>query len=228
MKETNKEQKKMPVVAITLVALVGIVGGTFAYFTSEAVFPNVFQTKTYQTELTEKFTAPDNWTPGTQTQKEVIVKNTGEIPVAARVSYTESWVSSSGTTLPNTLEDGSKVVEIHMPDATNWINYNGWFYYNKALNQNETATFMDYVTFNENVEINYTEENVYTYTDDTTSTGTTPVEGKTVKQVTKKFKTNETGYAGATYTLTITIQTVQYDAYENQWSVSKDNVNIRA
>ncbi len=68
MEETNNKSKKMPVMAIALVALVGIIGGTFAYFTSEAVFPNVFQTKTYQTEMTEKFIAPDNWTPGTQTQ----------------------------------------------------------------------------------------------------------------------------------------------------------------
>ena len=226
MKETNNEQKKVPVVALALVALVGIVGGTFAYFTSEAVFPNIFQTKTYQTELTEKFIAPDNWTPGTETQKEVIIKNTGEIPVAARVSLQESWVSSTGNSLPTTLEDGSKVVDIHMPNASDWINYNGWYYYNKALNNNEIATFMDYVTFNENVEITYTEENVYTYTDNTTSTGTSPVEGKTVKEVTKKFNTSDTGYAGATYTLTITIQTVQYDAYESEWGVERSNVNI--
>ena len=86
---------------------------------------------------------------------------------------------------------------------------------------------MDYVTYNPKVDINFDEVTTYTYTDDTTSTGTTPVEGKTVKKITKKYTSEESGYAGATYTLTITIQTVQYDAYESHWGVTRDTVDIK-
>ena len=48
------EQKKnrKPLIAIALALLVGLVGGTIAYFTSEATFSNQFKTKPYSTEIT--------------------------------------------------------------------------------------------------------------------------------------------------------------------------------
>ena len=243
----KNKNKKMPIIAITALAIIGIVGGTIAYFTSESVFPNVFKTKKIEAEFTEEFTSPDptvpgspEWKPGSKVDKVVEIKNTSDIPLAARVSYTEEWVAADGTKLPNTIEvEGAqeRVVNIHMPEEANWIKdgtadnikgqpVNTWYYYNKVIKKNETAKFMDYVTFNPKVDIEYDEEITYTYTDNTTSTGPTPEEGKTVKKTTKKYTSKENGYAGATYTLTITIQTVQYDAYESHWGVSKDTVNI--
>ena len=243
----KNKNKKMPIIAITALAIIGIVGGTIAYFTSESVFPNVFKTKKIEAEFTEEFTSPDpndpnapEWKPGSKVDKVVEIKNTSDIPLAARVSYTEEWVAADGTKLPNTIEvEGAqeRVVNIHMPEEANWIKdgtadnikgqpVNTWYYYNKVIKKNETAKFMDYVTFNPKVDIEYDEEITYTYTDNTTSTGPTPEEGKTVKKTTKKYTSKDNGYAGATYTLTITIQTVQYDAYESHWGVSKDTVNI--
>ena len=179
MKKTNK---KMPIIAIAALAIIGIVGGTIAYFTSESVFPNVFKTKKVETEFTEEFTPPEDWGPGDEAAKLVKVTNTSDIPLAVRVSYTEEWVSSNGTKLPNTIEvDGEtqRVVNIHMTDAANWIkvgtedNVKGeevktWYYYNKALKKGETATFMDKVTFNKNVNIEFDEAITYTYSDGTT------------------------------------------------------------
>ena len=62
---------KKALIALALVALVGVVGGTFAYFTSNATFTNEFTTGTYSTSVTEEFVSPDNWTPGTTTTKKI-------------------------------------------------------------------------------------------------------------------------------------------------------------
>lgn len=72
-----------------IIALVGIVGATFAYFTSSATLSNEFKTGTYSTSVTEEFVSPDNWTPGTTTKKKVNVTNNGSVNVAVRTSYTE-------------------------------------------------------------------------------------------------------------------------------------------
>jgi len=224
MKE--KKKQKLPIIALIVLGLVGIIGGTIAYFTTEVAFPNVFRTKTYEVELTEEFKSPDEWAPGEQTKKVVQAKNTGEVPTAVRVSYTEEWVAADGSKPSITLPDGSKVVELHMPEKDNWTFYDGWYYYNKVLNTGESVVFIDYVTFNPNVNIEYEEENEYTYDDGTTSVGDTPTAGKKVVKTTKKYTPKKNGYAGATYTLTITVQTVQADAYDTIWNVNKNTIKI--
>ena len=235
----KKNNKKMPIIAITALAIIGIVGGTIAYFTSESIFPNIFKTKKVEWETTEEFTPPnpEDWKPGAEVAKKVTVNNPSDIPIATRVSYTEEWIAADGTKLSNTLDDDSRVVIINMPDATNWIkvgtedNVKGepvktWYYYNKVLKKGDSVVFMDKVKFNDKVDIEYDEVTTYTYADGSESTGATPEEGKTVTKTTKKYTSKDNGYAGATYTLTITIQTVQYDAYEAHWGVTKDTVNI--
>ena len=86
-------------IALALVALIGIVGGTYAYFTSTSTLNNSFQTGTYATSVTEEFVSPTNWVPGTVTQKKVNVTNKGTVSIVARASYTESWTAADGTSL---------------------------------------------------------------------------------------------------------------------------------
>lgn len=75
---------------VALLALT-IVGGSFAYFTQQDTKQNEFTTGKYQTSLDETFTSPETWTPGTETTKEVLVRNIGNIDVVAKVDFTESW-----------------------------------------------------------------------------------------------------------------------------------------
>ena len=49
----------------------------------------------YQNEIVEKFESPSTWTPGTTILKTVTVKNTDNIQIAVRVSYTEKWVNGN-------------------------------------------------------------------------------------------------------------------------------------
>ena len=88
---------KKSLIALALIVLVGVAGATFAYFTSSATLSNEFTTGTYSTSVTEEFVSPDNWTPGTVTQKKVNVTNNGSVDVAVRASYTEKWLAADGT-----------------------------------------------------------------------------------------------------------------------------------
>ena len=72
MKKVLKNKKSL--IAIGLIILGGIIGATIAYFRTSETFPNVFKTKPYSTRVTEIFESPDNWTPGTTTEKKVFAK----------------------------------------------------------------------------------------------------------------------------------------------------------
>ena len=54
---------------LLLVAVIGVVGLTVAYFSSTATFENEFQTSEYGATYIEKFVSPDNWLPGDEVEK---------------------------------------------------------------------------------------------------------------------------------------------------------------
>ncbi len=202
-----KKGNKKPLVALLVIALCGAVAGVFAYFTSTDEFANIFKAETYHMEVTETFTSPEDWVPGTTTSKNVVATNKGNVDAAVRVSYTESWVDAKGQTLP--LEkDGLKAAIINFADDLNskWTKSTEggveYYYYNTKLAENDsTSSFIKSVTFNKDVKIDVehdckTEGNVKTCT------------------------TNSVGYAGGTYTLNIKVETVQYDQYKAAWETN--------
>lgn len=235
------KNKKMPLIALAIIAIVGVVGVTLAYFTSSAEFLNTFKTKAYKTELTENFVSPKDWTPGATTNKLVQVKNTGDIPIAARVTLTEEWKTEGGDTLPNTLEDGTtRVVTLNGLDTDKWkkLDENSMvYYYNEPINPSDPVvpvTFMESVTFNKDVKIGYAEKVFESYKadpeddqeeaveielvyNDTTkkyevkAADQDTINGKTKVSSRKTYETTNDSYAGATYTLNIFIETVQAD-----------------
>ena len=214
MKQERKENKA-PIIALLVIAIVGVVGGTFAYFTSTTEFENRFQTKPYSTEVSEEFTSPTNWTPGTTTAKTVIAKNTGDIDVAVRVSYTETWKGNagSGSTLsgnitvgeaPNTTTERAAI--INFANTSDWQKEGNYYYYKHKLSKNQqTNSFISGVTFNPNVTAS-----LNCVTDDTTTPGT----------ITETCTSAGNGYDNAQYTLTISVQTIQFDGYQTGWGTS--------
>ena len=206
-------KNKKTLVALVLVAILGIVGVTIAYFTSEDTFTSIFSTKTYQIQTYDIFESPTNWLPGTTTDKQVYISNTGQVTAAARISFTESWKDANNQTLP--LKDGNNnpaaVINFVDDYTDNWtkVTENGtdYYYYKLALKAGELSTpLIESVTFNPNVEI-ATSSNCETDSGMTTCT------------------TTASGYAGGTYTLTVKIETVQFDQYKTAWGT---NVSIAA
>ncbi|MBQ9318970.1 MAG: hypothetical protein IJR82_05000 [Bacilli bacterium] len=199
-------KKNKNLVILLLVAVIGIVGVTIAYFSSRATFENEFQTSEYGATYIEKFTSPDNWLPGDVTEKTLEVRNSGTVDEAVRVKVEESWISKNGTTLP--LKQGDNVAaDIH------WINEDDWtkvtvdgedyyyYYYNYKLAPEETTSkLLDKVTFNPLINA-------------TASCSDTVVDGV----LRRTCNSSGAGYDGATYKLKFTIETVQYNKYAEAW-----------
>lgn len=210
--EENKKKRIVPIIALLVLGILGLIGGTLAYFSSTDSFQNIFSTKTYKTEVTETFVSPDDWTPGTTTNKTVVAKNTGEIDVAVRVSMNESWKDANDQALALT-QNGitAAIINFAADKATKWTESteNGvkYYYYKTKLATGESTTsLIESVTFNENVN------NI----PGTKTTNCTEPDATGKKTCTTTYG----GYAGGTYQLDITVDTVQYDAYQDAWGTT--------
>ena len=212
-------KNKKPIIALGALAVLGLIGGTIAYFTSEATFDNVFTTAVYKTKSTEVFSAPDNWLQGS-------------IDVAVRVSTSEKWTLDDANhteiTMPHPFDMGTPettddviyqsdrdLVTINLANTSDWLSSSDTsdkhLYYKKKLAANETTTtFLSGVTLNSNVATD-------------TKCVTEGVQGQGT--VTKTCTTGIKGLGKATYTLTITIETVQYDQYTNAWTTAPEIAN---
>ncbi len=195
------KKKSLIMIVLTLVCI-GVLSGTIAYFTATSTFNNEFASKPYGTKVTEYFISPDNWTPGTTTDKTVNVENTGEVPVAVRVKFEEKWTDSNGKELPLEIEVNGKmenvaILNLKQDYISKWTLIDGWYYYNNDLQSGETTSdLLESVTFNPNVAAS---ANCVKTNNEVTCTST----GE--------------GYDNATYVLTITIETVQADVRYDYW-----------
>lgn len=195
---------------IIALLFVGIVGLTIAYYTNTITIENEFGVKTYKTTVGEEFVSPDNWLPGDTTSKKVIATNTGKIDQTVRVSYNESWIDSHGNSLPlvQKVNDENIVVSIiHFDNQNDWykITENGtdYYYYKHILKPGEsTNSFISAVTFNPLTKAS-SEDNCN--------------ETKTDGSITINCSSTGYGYDNAKYTLTITVETVQYNIYKQVW-----------
>ena len=72
-----KRRKLYRVLALAVLLVLGIVGGTTAYNTQTKQAVNEFRTGEYATELVEEFIPPSDWRPGISVNKDVKVRNNG-------------------------------------------------------------------------------------------------------------------------------------------------------
>ena len=199
MKNKNKRKKLLLALAISIFT---VIGGTFAYFTTTSSIPNMFKSSLYQDTIHEKFVSPTNWTPGTTTEKQVTVRNTGDVDMALRASIDEKWISKNGDTLANKVNNES-VALLNLNDG--WTKDNdGYYYYGskdnltKLVSGEESTSFISGVTFNPSIQANLVSN--------------TSNDGKTIT-----YTSTGDGYDDATYTLTIILDTIQYDQANNAW-----------
>lgn len=199
----NKKDNRIKLLVVGAISLFTILGGTLAYFTTSNTFTNIFNVAKYETKIVEDFVSPDNWTPGTTTPKTIKVTNNGSINMAVRASYTEKWVNANGVEIP--LKDSeNNVASIINFDNTWTKNEDGYYYFGSKenltkLQPNQTSTsFITGVTFNEKIKANL---NCNVSSD-----------GKTIT-----YSSTGNGYDNAKYTLTVKIETIQYDQASHVW-----------
>ena len=192
------------------------VGVTIAYLQSTDTFENIFKAGTYSVVTHEEFVSPDNWKPGDTIPKTITTKNEGTVPVMVRVRFNEKWLSSNNEELP-LIDNNEPVAIINFDNEVDWFrfyddglydaNYDGsiydkisyyYFYYIDELAPGETtSSLIDSVTFNPNYN------------------------GKVTCIYNSLTNSNECSssdeYMGGTYTLGITVETVQADKYREVW-----------
>lgn len=200
-------KNKMPLIAVAALAAVSIIGGTIAYFTGEVSFENVFNAGTYKASSTETIESSDNWLPGETINKSVATKNEGTIPVAVRVAYDEKWTLENGesVTVPAGYKSNRELVDLQFENTDKWLKGDDeYLYYYRALESGETAEpFISGATLRADLE--------------TESTCTT--DGEVGKGAVKRIcSTSIKGLGKASYTLNISIETVQADQYQNFWT----------
>ena len=201
MKKEKNTKKKLLIVSG--MSLLTVLGGTLAYFRTTTDIENIFKTGKYEHQIVEEFTSPTNWTPGTTTKKEVKVTNTGNVDMAVRASYTESWKDANGNDLALTTPGNVQIALINFNN--DWSkDDDGYYYYGRKDNltklaAGETSTsFISGVTFNYVIQPSLNKE--------------VSEDGKTITYTSKG-----TGYDNATYKLTVKLETVQYDHASNIW-----------
>ena len=179
------------------------IGATLAYFTTTSNLKSFFKTGLYQNQIIETFESPANWTPGTVTPLSIDTTNTGNVSMAIRASYVEKWVSSNKDVLE--LEDENNNTAAIINFSSDWtLNDDGYYYYGSKENKTEllpgqtSSSFIQSVKFNENIKATLNE----VISDD----------GKTIT-----YTSDSSGYDNATYSLIITIDTIQYDQADNIW-----------
>ena len=214
--------QKKTIIILIFILLVGIIGLTVAYFSNTTSINNLFSTNPYGTTVEEVFTSPSNWLPGTTTDKEITVTNSGSVDEAVRISYFETWKAKDNTilsglidqdgNLTSTEENSEHAAIINFSNNNDWTYDSGYYYYNYKLSPNETtSSLIDSVTFNSKVK---------------NSSNCTTVENNGTKTIT--CNSTNSGYDGATYTLTFTIETVQFDKYKQAWGVDVAILNEQA
>lgn len=198
----KKKNNKKILVALGI-SIFTVLGGTLAYFTTSTTFKNVLNTGKYETQIIEDFVSPDDWTPGTTTKKEITITNKGTIDMAVRASYEEKWVDANGNELSLSDAEGNVAAVINFNSG--WTkDTDGYYYYGSkdsltALAPNTTSnSFINGVTFNSNIVA--------------TLTKTESADGKTIT-----YTSSGNGYDDARYTLTVQIDTIQYDQANNVW-----------
>ena len=143
-------------VGIAALALIALVGGTFAYFRMTWEKENSFGVADYTTTISETFTSPAEWTPCTETPKIVNVVNAGNVAVAARIKIAEQrWDKLDDErenvtgTLPLTANSQDMAV-LGLVNTSDWVlGSDGYYYYQSDIAAGETSSnFIESVTFN--------------------------------------------------------------------------------
>ncbi|MBQ9318046.1 MAG: hypothetical protein IJR82_00200 [Bacilli bacterium] len=193
------KNKKSLFVIIGLIAIL-IVGGTLAaYFTSD-YYPGTFETKPYNTSVTDLFVSPSNWVPGQTTTKRVFATNESDTDVAVRIAISDKWISANGNIIPK-YQNGNLAAKINYVNQSDWIKNGKYYYYYKTLSKNEsTSDFIDSVTFNRSIEI-----------DDQC---TTSEDNMSITCI-----SSGNGFDNAEYQITFDIEMVQADAYKEIWNI---------
>ena len=157
-------KKKLSALLLAGILTAGVVGGTFAWFTSKDTVTNQFATggtndddSNAGIDIWEKFEKPTNVVPGTTTDKLVQVKNTSTYDQFIRVKITPKWEDKELNTTEGLSYLGLNFVEGSLGDEQGqWLKDGDYYYYiGKVAGGKFTNTLLKSVTLSKNAGNEY-------------------------------------------------------------------------
>lgn len=168
----NKKKLSALLLAGTLTA--GVVGGTFAWFTSQDSVTNKFATTGTDEpnnpdagiKIEEEFKKPENVLPGTETNKDVRVKSTAKYDQFIRVKFEKKFIKTNGDGTKTDVTDklDTSLIELNFTnylkdtkaEGTWFEGEDGYYYYiGKVAGGSYTNMLLDSVTLSSNAGNEY-------------------------------------------------------------------------
>lgn len=156
-------RKKYVLLYVTAFIVIGLIGSTYAFYTSHNRLDNLLITNKSEVFLSEYFRPDDLWLAGETKTKEVSFGNQSEVDQVIRFKVVEKWYNNNGT--PNDYTDDTDweykgnytpppvTVNFTNEINSNWTRIDDYYYYNKVLSAQkgskptETPVVIDSVTF---------------------------------------------------------------------------------
>ena len=144
--------------ALAGAAALAVIGTTLAYYNQTLEVKNELGTKRYSSELVEKFTPDDGIEPGSEINKDVAVKNTGDYDLVARIRYEDIWdgeeqPSTSGTLANKAYVTGDTILTygpekvaklLDATEGTKWeLAADGYYYCKEIIPAGGSVKFLD-------------------------------------------------------------------------------------
>ena len=140
-------KKKLFYIAVIVICLSLITGGTYAYFTTSDTARNVITSGGIEVNVVEQQlvngtlqpypSQPIPVMPATKVSKIVSVQSTKQA-AWVRMNYTLTVYDADGKEMEIPADELAKVIVID-PDTTNWTRKDGWWYYNATIASGETT-----------------------------------------------------------------------------------------
>ena len=201
--ENRGNNKVALVVAIAALAIVGIVAGTYAYFTSQATVTNTFTATSYSTQVVRSL-ANQSWLPGTTINNfNLNVSNTGTTPIVVRATVSDSFERVTGDSRSVSGLDPASVITKTF-NTTGWtLGSDGKYYYTSVVaGSSATTNLITGLTFNASA----TNDSSCTYDDNAGTENTTDPQTGNVT-----CTSGVNGYDNTNYVLSVTFDTIQWD-----------------
>lgn len=189
-------KKKGALVAIGGIVVAAGIGATWAVTHDLSVINNDLALANYQTTFTENFTSPPNWQTCQTVSKTITATNNSNVPVAVRVKLEGTWTAADGVT---NLPNVSSASGLTMA-VINYANSSDW------------TQEGEYYVYNTELAPN--------------ATTTSFLSGVTLNCEANLDESADGAYAGATYNLRATFQTIQASA-KRQWYLLYDAVAVQ-
>lgn len=139
----NMKKKSILLLISVAVLLIGAVGATVAYLTTQTTpIENTFTPAEVGVEVDDDVAG--------HIKKNVTVRNTKDVPVYVRVAVVANWCDANGNIMAygedasgNPVTPWNEYDKIEEAAGSKWTYHNGYFYYSDVVNANTTVTFFD-------------------------------------------------------------------------------------